>query len=328
MFSIYGCLAFAHVLQPEAVSPDVLPYLQANPDEKDVGMTAYISPEQLGFTGVLKQRYSDFIVHEIDMAGNLCVLKDAPGFVDLPAVSAEAPQHAQSSSSANADTVMAVTTTITAKTETQSPDGSNAKETDSAPIEASPVLTELEAESAAIVKGITAMRELLGNETADELQQFLLAVVAEEHSIADDKRYTATMKAQQQQQQQQYKESVDASTNTETTDNASASTAESNEGKKRKADDLLNDTESAVSSSTAQEVMPVSKKAKLDSNDGTTTEAVAEQKLIPLKNAAGRYVHVLPLEVAINKQDRGKVSGLNKAAYNGLLLLYIVASAL
>jgi hypothetical protein len=300
----------------------VLPYLQANPDEKDVGMIAYISPEQLGFTGVLKQRYSDFIVHEIDMAGDLCILKDAPGFVDLPVVPAEAPQHAQSSSPESADTVIAVTTTIS-KIETQSPDDSNAKEIESAPIGA-PVLTELEVECAAIVKGITAMRELLGNEIADDLQQFLLAVVTEEHSIADDKRHTATMKAQQQQQQHQV--SVDASTNTESNNDVSTST--SNDSMKRKADVLLNNTETAADASTAstaataQEVMPVIKKPKLDCDDDTTIAAVAKHRLtpsLPLKNAAGRYVHELPLEVAANKQDRGKVSVCQ--------LLYVAALA-
>lgn len=44
--------------------------------EPDVGITEYISPNLPGFTGILKQRYTDFLVNEIDTAGTVVHLTD------------------------------------------------------------------------------------------------------------------------------------------------------------------------------------------------------------------------------------------------------------
>lgn len=44
--------------------------------EPDVGITQYISPHLPGFLGILKQRYTDFLVNEIDMQGNVLHLTD------------------------------------------------------------------------------------------------------------------------------------------------------------------------------------------------------------------------------------------------------------
>ncbi|XP_013408250.1 pseudouridylate synthase 7 homolog [Lingula anatina] len=54
--------------------------------EKDCGITEYLSSHQ-GFTGVLKQRFSDFIVHEIDTDGNVVHLTD----LSLPLEKEECP---------------------------------------------------------------------------------------------------------------------------------------------------------------------------------------------------------------------------------------------
>ena len=45
--------------------------------EKEVraGITEYITPDNLGFTGVLKQRYTDFLVNEIGLDGKVLHLK-------------------------------------------------------------------------------------------------------------------------------------------------------------------------------------------------------------------------------------------------------------
>ena len=45
--------------------------------EKEVraGITEYITPDNLGFTGVLKQRYTDFLVNEIGLDGQVLHLK-------------------------------------------------------------------------------------------------------------------------------------------------------------------------------------------------------------------------------------------------------------
>lgn len=44
--------------------------------EPDVGITEYISPNLRGFTGILKQRYTDFLVNEIDTTGAVVHLTD------------------------------------------------------------------------------------------------------------------------------------------------------------------------------------------------------------------------------------------------------------
>ncbi|KAF6175045.1 hypothetical protein GIB67_039593 [Kingdonia uniflora] len=57
------------------ISPSTMKTL----DESDVGISCYIS-KLPGFRGILKQRYSDFIVNEVDLDGNVCRLTclDAP----------------------------------------------------------------------------------------------------------------------------------------------------------------------------------------------------------------------------------------------------------
>ena len=44
--------------------------------EKDIGITEYVQKEVEGFDGILKHRYSDFVVHEIDLDGNVIKLTD------------------------------------------------------------------------------------------------------------------------------------------------------------------------------------------------------------------------------------------------------------
>eukprot|EP00061_Rhincodon_typus_P013322 g39631.t1 len=43
--------------------------------EQDVGITKFVSTHQ-GFSGILKERYSDFVVHEINKDGKIVVLDD------------------------------------------------------------------------------------------------------------------------------------------------------------------------------------------------------------------------------------------------------------
>ena len=52
--------------------------------EKDFGITEYVDKKVEGFAGILKHRYSDFVVHEIDLEGNVIKLTD----LELPASSA------------------------------------------------------------------------------------------------------------------------------------------------------------------------------------------------------------------------------------------------
>ena len=47
-------------------------YLQ----ESDFGITEYVSKDSPGFSGILKHRYSDFVVHEIDQNGEVVKLTD------------------------------------------------------------------------------------------------------------------------------------------------------------------------------------------------------------------------------------------------------------
>ncbi|CAM9658362.1 unnamed protein product [Chrysoparadoxa australica] len=51
-------------------------------EEANCGITQYVCPDVQGFSAVLKQRYSDFIVHELDEDGVMCQLTDAPGLQD------------------------------------------------------------------------------------------------------------------------------------------------------------------------------------------------------------------------------------------------------
>ncbi|KAF3913162.1 hypothetical protein AA313_de0204054 [Arthrobotrys entomopaga] len=44
-------------------------------DEESVGITEYLVPDAVGFHGLLKQRYTDFLVNEIDKDGNVLKLK-------------------------------------------------------------------------------------------------------------------------------------------------------------------------------------------------------------------------------------------------------------
>ena len=44
--------------------------------EKDVGITLFLSPDVTGFKGQIKQRYTDFLVNEIDKDGNVLHLTD------------------------------------------------------------------------------------------------------------------------------------------------------------------------------------------------------------------------------------------------------------
>lgn len=43
--------------------------------EESVGITEFLCPNAVGFQGLLKQRYTDFLVNEIDKDGNVLRLK-------------------------------------------------------------------------------------------------------------------------------------------------------------------------------------------------------------------------------------------------------------
>ena len=42
--------------------------------ETNVGIDCYVHPETSGFRGLVKERYSDFLVHELDLEGNVVQL--------------------------------------------------------------------------------------------------------------------------------------------------------------------------------------------------------------------------------------------------------------
>lgn len=42
--------------------------------EISVGITAFVYPKNCGFNGILKQRFNDFVVREIDVNGTICKL--------------------------------------------------------------------------------------------------------------------------------------------------------------------------------------------------------------------------------------------------------------
>ncbi|KAK9709859.1 multisubstrate pseudouridine synthase 7, partial [Basidiobolus ranarum] len=60
----------------EDTSTDILSTTNKLLDEKSVGITEFISESTTGFSGILKHRYSDFMVNEIDLCGNVVHLTD------------------------------------------------------------------------------------------------------------------------------------------------------------------------------------------------------------------------------------------------------------
>jgi tRNA pseudouridine13 synthase len=85
--------ASAHMLPPQT--------------EEDVGMQCFVNPEAKGFTGVLKQRFTDFIVREVDLQGAVCRLTEAPGLYGTPmpsaSLSVEKPDSVEEKEGANGD---------------------------------------------------------------------------------------------------------------------------------------------------------------------------------------------------------------------------------
>ncbi|KAL7600373.1 hypothetical protein Lser_V15G22246 [Lactuca serriola] len=68
-----------HLLKPYCFTQSQSAAMKSPLEESDVGISCYISPLP-GFRGILKQRYSDFIVNEVDLDGNVVHLTslDAP----------------------------------------------------------------------------------------------------------------------------------------------------------------------------------------------------------------------------------------------------------
>lgn len=63
--------------------------------EVRAGITEYICPNNLGFTGVLKQRYTDFLVNEIGLDGQVLHLKSTQVEKRKKEAKAEAPAEAE-----------------------------------------------------------------------------------------------------------------------------------------------------------------------------------------------------------------------------------------
>ncbi|KAF2197795.1 tRNA pseudouridine synthase D [Delitschia confertaspora ATCC 74209] len=59
----------------EPIVLDGPPTLSEPEKEVRAGITEYVSPENVGFTGILKQRYTDFLVNEISLSGKVLHLK-------------------------------------------------------------------------------------------------------------------------------------------------------------------------------------------------------------------------------------------------------------
>ncbi|KAI7736836.1 hypothetical protein M8C21_016529, partial [Ambrosia artemisiifolia] len=78
----YYCLNFNQLQSAAAAAA-----MKAPLEESDVGITCYISPLP-GFRGILKQRYSDFVVNEVDLNGNVVHLTS----LEAPTEIAEEPE--------------------------------------------------------------------------------------------------------------------------------------------------------------------------------------------------------------------------------------------
>ncbi|KAI3687206.1 hypothetical protein L1987_80900 [Smallanthus sonchifolius] len=72
---------------PPSVGRKISAAMKAPLEESDVGISCYISPLS-GFRGILKQRYSDFVVNEVDLDGNVVHLTS----LEAPTEIAEEPE--------------------------------------------------------------------------------------------------------------------------------------------------------------------------------------------------------------------------------------------
>lgn len=58
--------------------------VQKSVDEKLVGIRQFLTPEVAGFSGSTKERYSDFVVREVALSGEIVRLRDVPRFTGKP----------------------------------------------------------------------------------------------------------------------------------------------------------------------------------------------------------------------------------------------------
>ncbi|CAN0497714.1 unnamed protein product, partial [Ectocarpus sp. 12 AP-2014] len=67
--------------RPAEPTAETLALMGERAKESTVGITHFITENDTGFSGVLKQRYSDFIVHEVTRDGEVCKGTDFPGLL-------------------------------------------------------------------------------------------------------------------------------------------------------------------------------------------------------------------------------------------------------
>ncbi|CAM9472476.1 unnamed protein product, partial [Scytosiphon promiscuus] len=67
--------------RPAEPTPETLALMGVRAKESTVGITCFMTEDGTGFSGVLKQRYSDFIVHEVAPGGDVCKGTDFPGLL-------------------------------------------------------------------------------------------------------------------------------------------------------------------------------------------------------------------------------------------------------
>ena len=279
--------------EPDAYTKELMLPL---PTEAEVGITGYLHSGP-GFTGIFKQRFSDFIVHEIDESGALCRLTDAPGFATRPE---RPPAPAQ-------------------RTETDS------------------TLPSAEADEAAIREGLKTLTDegVLNEATAADVQAFMLQLLADEYAARNAAlQRQQTPKAASDTTDGDSSMAVDhdsSVTGSEQTGETSASTPRA---AKRKLSDTAADTgdddaqqqqqqqsaddgtatkkakveaEPPQAAGTDQQTSEASS-AKAASTDGSQGKAPNAAKPSdanqPLRDPQGRRVYILPDDPATDKVQR------------------------
>ncbi|CAN0193808.1 unnamed protein product, partial [Ectocarpus sp. 8 AP-2014] len=67
--------------RPAEPTAETLALMGERAEESTVGITHFMTENDTGFSGVLKQRYSDFVVHEVTRDGEVCKGTDFPGLL-------------------------------------------------------------------------------------------------------------------------------------------------------------------------------------------------------------------------------------------------------
>ncbi|RYN66904.1 hypothetical protein AA0118_g2126 [Alternaria tenuissima] len=168
--------------------------------EVRAGITEYVCPNNLGFTGILKQRYTDFLVNEIALDGQVLHLKSTeveekkkPVKENVPAVEG-AGEHKSESTTATDDKVDAVMqdvgvageTTLAVPEPAKVEDAPKESENDGEQIIGKPAAAKEEPEEELPEDDRNILHSIFGEQTTDDIVKLVRQVRKRESKKAKD----------------------------------------------------------------------------------------------------------------------------------------------